>query len=651
MPRTILILLTVLTAIGVQAEWLSLAGHVPPHMVQYEPADNESTPKINLTFGNDSTSLTFDLRIPFAEITSDTLFPGTFFWNIPGFYPSDIAGTPSLPVRTAMFVLPKNAENISLTENHTDWISINGYLPTPARPAKYDYDVYSISNVPSITRFDNKDAARISKIEHTNSQTIVHVTLSPVYYSGITDVVEACRELNYTLSFSYGNSAQASMRSNHMAPKSVKVEYACEVHMKPSSYVIITTPPYESSIKSYANWKRRFGHEVYILSKDSWTPKEIKDSVSAVYHRTESLDYAIFAGPYKDIPAMISPTYYYKPDESSPNGEMRTDFYYACVNGDNDKTPSIHTGRFIADNVEEMENIIRKEMLYYNTGANTPGFYNNAAHVSRFEVSSYNGSDKTVTTSPFIKTSEALRNHVIANNIHVSRIYDADDGAKPKYWIKNGVKELMPQELQYGNFPWTANTNDVVEAFNDGNFYIMYMAHGALSGWGQPSFGYQDFSRLNNQDALPIVFSMTCNTGNFVSEDGFARHILANDNGGARTVIASERPSFMNYNDAIAIGMFNTLWQTPKIDSDIVNIDKLVIIPIDPSILKSGINYIEQKTIGNILSTGKIWMNHMSSPGQGMIQEHCEMYHIFGDPGMLMNTKPPTAYTLSLIHI
>ncbi|RXE75067.1 hypothetical protein ED551_00545 [Muribaculaceae bacterium Isolate-013 (NCI)] len=51
-------------------------------MVQYEPADNESTPKINLTFGNDSTSLTFDLRIPFAEITSDTLFPGTFFWNL-----------------------------------------------------------------------------------------------------------------------------------------------------------------------------------------------------------------------------------------------------------------------------------------------------------------------------------------------------------------------------------------------------------------------------------------------------------------------------------------------------------------------------------------------------------------------------------------
>lgn len=642
MKKSIFILLIFMANVCSNATLLPLRDFNPSELYNSDTTLANS-PNVHISFNEDSTEVTFSVQIINADVTLDTdLYPGKYFWNVPGFYPSNTPGTAALPTRTVIFELPSDAINIRLIENSSMWTTIPNYPPTPARPIKYGDALTTLDDVPPITHENtSKDAAYISQIEKCTNETLVYVSISPFSYDINNNVVNACYEFSYTLAYTPTSVQTRNLQSNDLYSKATRIPYVCEMHRSPSNYLIITTNIFKDLINNYADWKRSFGHGVTILSKNNWTPKEIKDSVSAVYNRTNNLNFLILAGSYSDIPAKLSPTYKYIDKDLFPNGEMRTDFYYSCVNGDDDKTPDIYTGRFIADTHKEMEEIIRKEKSFYTSGLNHPGFFNNAAHVSRFQIYS----DNTYSSPPFIKTSEALRDIVIANGKNVERIYDADEGAMPKYINVNGEKTLLPTELQYGNFPWSASTEEVVNQFNSGNFYIMYMAHGAYSGWGQPSFGYYDFHRLNNSNALPIVLSMSCNTGNFVTEDGFARHLLAYENGGAKAIIAAERPSYMGYNDAIAIGMFSTLWPTPKVDSDIIDLDKWVITSLNPIIDPTSTLNVHNHSLGHILYQGLRYMYKMSNPSNISIQEHKEMYHIFGDPGMLMFTETPTEYT------
>ena len=215
----------------------------------------------------------------------------------------------------------------------------------------------------------------------------------------------------------------------------------------------------------------------------------------------------------------------------------------------------------------------------------------------------------------------------------------------------NDTPIKLSDELLSKEFKWTSTPKEISDCFNEGNLYILYDGHGSVEGWASPEFHTKNFINntsinipycypMQNMDNLPVVFSMSCSTGRFTST-GFAKNLLSGENGGAVAVIAAEREGEAKFSAYFVRGMFNTFFH--EID---VNIEEPTIPDIDdlpvfraPSYMED--NPMEINTMGNILYNGADFCFNFAL-GNSFFQKLVkEVFHLFGDPGMVFHTKKP----------
>lgn len=82
----------------------------------------------------------------------------------------------------------------------------------------------------------------------------------------------------------------------------------------------------------------------------------------------------------------------------------------------------------------------------------------------------------------------------------------------------------------------TAARNALLQAFGGGRGLVGYFGHGSVTLWAKEKiFGVEDVERLNNQDRLPIVFTVTCLSGFFEHPNtpSLGEALLRNRSGGA----------------------------------------------------------------------------------------------------------------------
>lgn len=622
----------------------------------------------------DSTSATFQFKIPFINIQPDRdLYPGTYWWQLPDFYPANVAGKPALPQRTLVFEVTKDAENIALTELDTRWQSYNA-TPTPARPPLLIEPGagHSLENVPPITIFSDlkKPVATISGISDDRDCKRVYVHLEPFKYIAEGTPVEACYDFRYTLSYERPEQTNAPQRLPpgftivpHIKVDSLTISgpfnpyigpirhwFDCEKHRRPAGYLIITTPDNYAAMKEYGEWKKMLGHQVQIISTEQWTEDLINVTIKSCWENDPDLRYVLFAGRIEDIPAAKR--------NFSNSGQPTTDFPYASVSVDphtqyaylagND----VYTGRLLVDNCDEMPVILNKLRNFYTIGADIPSFHKNAAHVSFYDVTAFTGLPIDSESMLMIKTSEDVRNHLIANGKNITRIYSKDKTAYPTYWdASTGNKTLLPDDLRWPNFPWDGDSTDVERAFWEGNHYILYEGHGAPSRWDNPSLWAKDIKKLDNSKTLPFVFSITCNTGNFYEPYGLAKTLLKSKNG-ASSIIASTVVMQNEEAAATTLGMFRTIWPNPKYDTNTVSINEPIHLdPFSTHLIydkkRGRIVPEEWYTLAHILDQGTQYMRYLydNNPNDttqyGIISSK-EKLHIYGDPGLMFNTETPT---------
>src|SRR5262249_25189984 len=113
----------------------------------------------------------------------------------------------------------------------------------------------------------------------------------------------------------------------------------------------------------------------------------------------------------------------------------------------------------------------------------------------------------------FVETSELARDELLNQGYSVDRIYtktvEGSGGSIPKRFF-NGA--LLPAAIGDGSgFAWDGDTNDIVDAFNDGRFLFLHRDHGWEDGWLNPEFTTTNvINDLSNGDLLPVVFSVNC---------------------------------------------------------------------------------------------------------------------------------------------
>lgn len=596
-----------------------------------------------------------------ADITEDDLFPGNYQWSFPGFSVSTQSGSPVLPEHIDAFAAPagSNPSVTLLSSSYRDF----GYPLAPARFPILENDtiVHTAQNVAPITPYSGYApehvCSQLPSGEYRN-QPIVRIKVSPLQYDYNNRTVRAYSEISYKISFS-GNKKLSDI---YYEPNSL-LNPNCEIAPDKTSrsvgtssitanagYLIITMPEFDYALMPFIKWKKQLGFNVITKSQSSWTPESIKAAVKDAYAQDRSLMYLLIVGDHSKVPAEIKG---YRRKQYAEE-EYLTDFHYGCFGDSTDLIPDLYRGRIPVRDAFTLETVVDKILWYEKNPPTDPYFYTNASHFGYFQDEekyqvTFGGPDG-MEDLRFVKTCEEVRSYIMSHhNISVERLYQAQiyGHPHPQRWsLEYSNGDSIPAELKFENwFGWGANQNSLISSIDEGRLYILYRGHGEPNEWllgrenaeTTKSFDASGISRLNNNELMPLVFSITCLSGKHSEDDCFARNMLTKKNGGTMGLFAQTETSYSGYNDKLVSLMFNAIWPDPGFELEKHPIDNYI---HDPYVMQT----VPVYRLGAILDFA---INGFDADIESVYSTDLytkRITHCFGDPSMQFTTATPTQF-------
>jgi len=612
---------------------------------------------------------------------SDPLHEGAKFWKIPGFGLNDNATEPGFPFRWDSFVIPDDAEpHVTLLDSaYTDTI----FTLAPAYPPLLNSDTigYTAERVPSIspyTGFCPSSAVEQGDVQYYRGQGIVRIATLPIQYNIQTGIVRNFSMIRYLVSFTKagtrskirGRSYVSERADNNISISDHFLENTTlnyrlsengrrniqtrtseeQAVLDNRDYLIISTPTYTDAVNRFAEWKRTKGFRVHILLRNDWTVTSVKTSIMELYNANDvNLYYVLFIGGVNDVPAYAN----------SNNNYHVTDYYYGCMedtilpNTSIKSFPSVKRGRISVQNEDEAIIVIDKIINFEENPPIDYLFYENVIHCSYFQdgYSYYDEYTHSLINVPpdtyedrrFTLTSEEIKDYMESYGKNINRIYYAKNDVTPLCWNNSSYAhgDSIPSDLRRPNFEWSGNYNNIINKINDKAFYVLYRGHGNNTCWGNPYFAKHHINQLDNGNYLPIVFSISCLTGNFNIPNSFSESFLKKSNGGCVSIFGASQISYSGYNDCLIEGMFEAIWPNPGFLYHRINVN-------NPG------NNTQNNPIydlGSVLDYGFLYLYNFnnSSSLTGLYTK--EIFHLFGDPSMMIYTNQPSYINNPLIRI
>ncbi len=601
----------------------------------------------------------------------DPLHPGAKFWKIPGFALNDVAGEPSYSFHWDTFVVPDDCE-VSLTlidSAYTDTL----FTLAPAYPPILMSDTigYTPNRVPPITAysglFPNSSVLKGNN-QNYRGQELARVVTMPVQYNYDSHTVRSFSMIKYKVSFTrngrqvrgrdYASTTSNISISDHFL-ENTTLNYSLSSNNRQNlarqngnrsgnlaqldnrSYLIITTDDFLDAVNEFAEWKRTKGYKVFIESRQQglWTYDEIKSRISFYYSFNMNscpLYHVLFVGDYEFVPGQLlnfidgNQTYNYV-----------SDFNYGINIGESDRGfPVIHRGRIPVKSNLEASIVFHKIIDYEISPPELYDFYRNCAALAYFhESANFPGMEGTRMTL----TSEEIRNHLISKQKNISRLYITEDSVNPLRWdfFYYGNSDSIPAELRRSNgFTWSADYQTIIPTINNGNFLVVNNSHGSVMGWGCHQFYYTQVAFLENGDLLPVVFDMSCETGMYNSSiESFAESFLKRQNGGCVAFLGNSNVSFCGTVPVLCEGMIDAIWPgLPRIEFPNQSIPNNIQTPVPTfelgQIMDQGLKVMENQSYASLYFLNSRAYRYSS-----------EVYHLFGDPSMMVYTEKPENIT------
>ncbi len=632
-------------------------------------------PERTIEYTDDGIIVKYTFR--YGIIYDDGLFPGTVSWEIPGFTISTVPGEPALPSRAESFLTPRDSEPIIklVSAKYHDF----PYEISPARFPIPDSDTirHTTANViplqPYQGMFPVSVCEQLSTGKYRN-QPVARVKINPVQYNYTTRTVHACTELVYKITYTGTERAENIDYEpcSLLNPNCTVNANGCIMPLSDEScidayadYLIISVPEFEDALQPFIEWKKRTGHNVTALYNSEWTPETIKDAVIQQFITNNSLMYLLIAGDNSLVPAELKTYNRNSVSGTTTNYNYITDFHYGCIDGVDDFIPDFYRGRWPVNTVDDLTTVVEKTLAYEQAPVTDTAFYTKATHFGYFqdeytnvfqsgELAYHNISPDSVEDMRFVKTCEDVRYYISTNySIDIERSYFAQYEAypPPKKWSElYSYGDLIPNILLRENgFKWDADANKLITSINNGRLYVLYRGHGEPNGWylghwsNGVKFGYAQISRLNNKQRLPLVFSITCNTGNHTSSDCFARSMLAHKNGGAIALFAQTNSGYSGVNDRLVSLLFNAIWPSPQG----LSLDRYPVYDyLSTPTVAAAMPVYQLGGIMDFALNGLDIKTDIGHPAESWSEELYtrRITHCFGDPGLMFNTDTPTAF-------
>lgn len=619
---------------------------------------------------------TITYNIDCASVAESAFNPDERVITLDGFFLTTDPSRPLLPWKNDCFVVPEGY-SASLSLDECEYRDYPMRLGAPTNYLSKRYDAATIT--PSkITPYDGlypQNPVARAKDQKYRKQQIINVEVTPILYDYNNRTIRIFTKLSYRVNFTgspkVSKAKSAPKNDDSILPDTeidaLSLGYDWQIrdtitHLKyakpaDASYLILTLPWIENEANRFAQWKRLMGYKVYVVARTGWTPDIIKSTVQDYYDNDPSLMYLLLIGSHEDLPALTIRNKFTEYNQSTDPDTYTdadflciTDYYYGCMDGDDDTMADIYRGRWATSDGQEVEAIVDKLIWSQKQPTTDSIFYRKAVHSAVFQYYSnphlndrYNGCER----ARFVHTSEDVRNYVesaIEEKKEVDLVYWEDTesnigGWTPTMWNYGdlGPFESIPEETVaeiLKNKDFTA----LEEAIEDGRLYVLYRGHGQqdgliASGHYGANFDINRAIGLRNAEWQPLFLSICCQTGNF-SGPCLANSLLSNESGGANCVIAASNDGPIGYDDALTIGLFNAIWPNPGFSPGMSALWPKIDFSKDSRVNQFG--QILDKSLNATESS------YQDMKGLGLYTK--EIFHCFGDPSMIFNTQVPSEF-------
>ena len=471
------------------------------------------------------------------EVKEEGEFFNKVFFDIPSTL-SEI-GKPSLPTINQIFALPYgDGCNVSVIEKSWTDIEIGKIYPFQ-EPLYGRKDVgtesFSINNKTYNSESFSPSLSRLGDLQKFKGMYNRSVTICPFRYYPLSNRLSILKEFEIRVDYDNPNSEVTTFNEDISILNS-------------------------QSLADFCKWKAFKGIRTKVVSTTTidsvittgTTTSKIKQYISSE-RDSSGINYVLFIGDYNKIPL-------YTYGNSTFTGYSRpinSDYWYGCLDGNNDYQADVYIGRFPVNSLNDLENMVDKTIRYEK---NTINYYNKALLVADFVVQDRTQMEKIASvtyTTPYIFTNL--------------------DGGLVSYGGHN-------------------NSNaDVKNAINSGNNIVHFLGHGIKKGWGESeetgwNYYYELFADtcLNqiNSTANFILFNNACNTGDITDNQCMLKSFLCADHG-AVSVFGATTISLANANRTFIQHLYDKL-----LNLDIYNLGRLIVLSHIASINSMGTNAI-----------------------------------------------------------
>lgn len=619
--------------------------------------------------------------IDYAAISEAIPESGGNILSLDGFSLTTDPTRPALPWKNDSFVIPEGY-TATLSLGDCDYRELPMKLCAPSNyiGKSYSAQILQQNEIKPYNGLHPQLPVVKAKSQIYRKQHVVNIEVTPILYDYNNELIRVYSTLTYNVDFTPSATSRKSGKKQQSdnvdfpkvevdaltpglrwPPKLDSVEFSKYAIQSDAGYLILTLPSLESEAERFAQWKRLMGYNVTVVARTGWTPELIKSTVQQHYENDPLLMHLLLIGNHKDLPAMTIKNKFKECDNNIADSLLITDYYYGCMDGDDDTMADIYRGRWATSDGQEVEAIVDKLIWSQKQPTTDSLFYRKAVHSAVFQyypngldgISKYNPRYNGCEKARFIHTSEDVRDYIQSNENakkEIDRVYWEDIHTRlnpswiPTVWNfgEFGPFDFIPEETVseiLKNKDFTA----LEESIEDGRLYVLYRGHGVQNGLmssnhqNGTTYG-KDFDinralNLRNAEWQPLFLSICCQTGNF-SDKCLAHGLLVNESGGANCVIAATNDGPMGYDDVFTIGIFNAIWPKPGFSPNMPSLWPRIDFTNDQPAYQFG--QILDKSL-NVTES-----NYQDLKGLGLYTK--EIFHCFGDPSMMFTTEVPSEF-------
>ena len=542
--------------------------------------------------------------------------------TVPAYGSANEVGKPKLPVLKNLIEIPVGATikiNI-INSSYTDVKISDLGLPFPLFPAqpplsksddptkavfRYDAATYAIN------QFITHDLATVETLGTMRGVNMGRLDISPVIYDPVKNVVRVYTSIEIEIVFDNADAfttvqQKEKFYSPYFQPSFEKIINYKQLPNKsnftkyPVKYVIVSDSMFRNTLQPFVQWKTKKGFtvvEAYTSNPAVGnTTTSIKAYLQGLYNAATPSDpapsFVLFVGDVAQVPAFAGTT-----------ATHVTDLYYCEYTGD--FLPEVYYGRFSANNISELRPQVDKTLEYEQYLMPKKTFLDTCVMIA--------GQDPT--NGPVFGDGQI------------------NYGTETYF---NAAHSIYSDTYLYAISGSSAA--QIIQNVSNGVCMANYTAHGSPDGWASPGFSISDIATLNNAHKYPLMIGNCCLTSKFDDSICFGEALLRANGKGAIGYIGGSNSTYWDedyywgcgYKSGIPLHPVYSATTMGSYDRTFHDHGELW-----------GDWYITQ---GQMVNAGNL---AVTQSGSGMTSYYWEIYHLMGDPSLMIYYSVPDPMTVT----